>query len=86
MGIKKKDPGSFFFVKANSAGLANLLIRHVSKYGNMTSSALAFHQFLTCCVLDSLVNPFPDLVIAFKRQKLHLHRLSNLHADNEEKM
>jgi len=37
LGIGKKYKGSIFFAKASLAGLTNYVIRHNSKYGNMTS-------------------------------------------------
>ena len=40
-GIKKKDPGSISFFPWTLRGLTNYVIRHQSKYSNMTSSSEA---------------------------------------------
>ena len=39
---EKKYRGSIFFVQPNGEGLPTYVIRHHSKYGNITSSLLTF--------------------------------------------
>ena len=60
-GILKKDPVSIFFFPWTLRGLTNYVIRHQSKYSNMTSSSEAFPAFVE--VLISLFTALPLFVV-----------------------